>query len=194
MSWAWLSDFTFTFTHWRRKWQPTPVFLPGESQGPRSLVGCYLSGRTELDTTEAAAGTSVDSALLLKRLFFLHWINYLHILENQLLIYVWPYLCSLDLFCYLYIYITLSLNFDSVNPPNLILIFKMLLAILGTLHFHKSFRIKILISEKQVFEDFEWDYVEYVNQFGVKWPLNLIESFEPWAKSISSLFRFLWFF
>ena len=58
----------------------------------------------------------------------------------------------------------------------------MLLAILGTLHFHKSFRIKILISEKQVFEDFEWDYFEYVNQFGVKWPLNLTESFEPWAK------------
>ena len=29
----WLSDFTFTFLHWRRKWQPTPVFLPGESQG-----------------------------------------------------------------------------------------------------------------------------------------------------------------
>ena len=28
-----LSDFPFTFTHWRRKWQPTPVFLPGESQG-----------------------------------------------------------------------------------------------------------------------------------------------------------------
>ena len=28
-----LSDFTFTFLHWRRKWQPTPVFLPGESQG-----------------------------------------------------------------------------------------------------------------------------------------------------------------
>ena len=27
------TDFTFTFMHWRRKWQPTPVFLPGESQG-----------------------------------------------------------------------------------------------------------------------------------------------------------------
>ena len=27
---------------WRRKWQPTPVFLPGESQGQRSLVGCCL--------------------------------------------------------------------------------------------------------------------------------------------------------
>ena len=41
------------FMHWRRKWQPTPVFLPGESQGWRSLVGCHLWGRTESDTTEA---------------------------------------------------------------------------------------------------------------------------------------------
>ena len=48
-----LSDFTFTFTHWRRKWQPTPVSLPGESQGQGSLVGCRLWGRTESDTTEA---------------------------------------------------------------------------------------------------------------------------------------------
>ena len=48
-----LSDFTFTFMHWRRKWQPTPVFLPGESQGRRSLVGCCLWDRTELDMTEA---------------------------------------------------------------------------------------------------------------------------------------------
>ena len=38
---------------WRRKWQPTPVFLPGESQGRGSLVGCRLWGRTESDTTEA---------------------------------------------------------------------------------------------------------------------------------------------
>ena len=32
----------FTFLRWRRKWQPTPVFLPGESQGRGSLVGCHL--------------------------------------------------------------------------------------------------------------------------------------------------------
>ena len=38
---------------WRRQWQPSPVFLPGESQGWGSLVGCRLWGRTELDTTEA---------------------------------------------------------------------------------------------------------------------------------------------
>ena len=42
----------FTFMHWRRKWQPTPVVLPGESQGGGSLVGCHLWSRTESDTTE----------------------------------------------------------------------------------------------------------------------------------------------
>ena len=36
----------FTCMHWRRKWQPTPVFLPGESQGQGSLVGCRLRGHT----------------------------------------------------------------------------------------------------------------------------------------------------
>ena len=47
-----LSNFTFTFMHWRRKWQLTPGFLPGESQGRGSLVGCCLWGRTELDTAD----------------------------------------------------------------------------------------------------------------------------------------------
>ena len=52
--------------HWRRKWQPTPVFLPGESWGRGSLVGCRLWGSTESDTTEgsdlaaAAAGTMLN--------------------------------------------------------------------------------------------------------------------------------------
>ena len=41
----------FTFMHWRRKWQPTPVFLPGESHEWRSLVGCSPWGRWESDTT-----------------------------------------------------------------------------------------------------------------------------------------------
>ena len=47
--WTRLSD--FTFMQWRRKWQPTPVFLPGESQGGGSLAGCRLWGHT--DMTEA---------------------------------------------------------------------------------------------------------------------------------------------
>ena len=48
-----LNIFTFTFMHWRRKWQLTPVFLPEESQGRGSLVGCRLWGHTESDMTEA---------------------------------------------------------------------------------------------------------------------------------------------
>ena len=42
----------FIFMHWRRKWQPTPVFLPRESQVWRSLVGCHLWSCTESDMTE----------------------------------------------------------------------------------------------------------------------------------------------
>ena len=37
---------------WRRKWQHTPVFLPGESHGLRSLADCSSQGCKELDTTE----------------------------------------------------------------------------------------------------------------------------------------------
>ena len=48
----------FTFLHWRRKWQPTPVFLPGESQGWGSLVGCRLWGHIESDTTDATNSSS----------------------------------------------------------------------------------------------------------------------------------------
>ena len=49
--WA-ISLSLFTFMHWRRKWQPTPVFLPGESQGQSCPVGRCLWGRTELDATD----------------------------------------------------------------------------------------------------------------------------------------------
>ena len=43
---------SFYSSFWRRKWQPTPVFLPGESCGQRGLVGCCPEGRTESDTTK----------------------------------------------------------------------------------------------------------------------------------------------
>ena len=51
--------------HWRRKWQPTPVFLPGESQGRGSLVGYHLWGRTESDTTEATQKQQLSCSSLL---------------------------------------------------------------------------------------------------------------------------------
>ena len=55
----------FTFMHWRRKRQPTPVFLPGESQGRGSLVGCRLWGRTESDATRLKRLSSSSSSILL---------------------------------------------------------------------------------------------------------------------------------
>ena len=50
----------FTFVHWRRKWQPTPVFLPGESQGRGSLVGCCLGvaqNRTRLKRLSSSSSS-----------------------------------------------------------------------------------------------------------------------------------------
>ena len=49
----------FTLMHWRRKWQPTPVFLPGESQGQGNLVGCLLeSHRVRYDWSDLAAAAA----------------------------------------------------------------------------------------------------------------------------------------
>ena len=45
--------------HWGRKWQPTPGFLPGESQGRGSLVGCRLcSHRVRHDLSDLAAAAA----------------------------------------------------------------------------------------------------------------------------------------
>ena len=56
----------FTFMHWRRKWQPTPVFLPGESQGRGSLVGFHLwgcrVGHDWSDLAAAAAGGTLGNS------------------------------------------------------------------------------------------------------------------------------------
>ena len=50
----------FTFTHWRRKWQSAPVFLPGESQGQGSLVGCVYGvaqSRTQLKRLSSSSSS-----------------------------------------------------------------------------------------------------------------------------------------
>ena len=64
----------FTFLHWRRKWQPTTVFLPGESQGWGSLVGCRLWGCTESDTIEVTQHQQAKEIYwILSRLWMLLW-------------------------------------------------------------------------------------------------------------------------
>ena len=50
---------------WRRAWQPTPVFLPGESHGQRSLAGYSPQGHKETDTTEATQHTGVYVSYIL---------------------------------------------------------------------------------------------------------------------------------
>ena len=52
---------------WRRAWQPTLVFLPGESHGQRSLVGYSPQGHTESDTTEATQHTCMAHTLVLEK-------------------------------------------------------------------------------------------------------------------------------
>ena len=55
----------FTFMHWRRKWQPTLVFLPGASQGRDILVGCRLRGhRVGHDWSDSAAAAHASSVML----------------------------------------------------------------------------------------------------------------------------------
>ena len=67
----------FTFKHWRRKWQPTPVFLPGESQGQGSLVGCRPWGRTESDNwSDLAAAADLYAFLTLN--FWYNLVSFWH--------------------------------------------------------------------------------------------------------------------
>ena len=65
--WA-TSLWLFTFMHWRRKWQPIPVFLPRESLGWGRLVGCHLWGRTESDHdwSDLAAAAAVHITIWTK--------------------------------------------------------------------------------------------------------------------------------
>ena len=87
----------FTFTCWRRKWQPTPVFLPGESQEQGSLMGCRLWDPTESDTTEATAAAGEKSKcpltgkwILILKLWYIYTMEYYSTITqkgNGLLIY-----------------------------------------------------------------------------------------------------------
>ena len=67
----------FTFIHWKRKWQPTPVFLPRESQGWWSLVGCCLWGRrVGHDWSDLAAAAVATETMACKASTIYHLILY----------------------------------------------------------------------------------------------------------------------
>jgi len=69
----------FTFMHWRRKWQPTPVFLSGESQGRGSLVGCCPWGHTESDRTEVTQQQQQHNKIFIVLKMNLNKISKIHI-------------------------------------------------------------------------------------------------------------------
>ena len=73
----------FTFMRWRRKWQPAPVFLPGESQGRGSLVGCRLWGRTESARLKRSSSSSSTILIILYSFLYL-WALHQLILANPL--------------------------------------------------------------------------------------------------------------
>ena len=75
----------FTFMYWKRKWQPTPVFLPGEFQGRGSLVGCRLWGSQSQTWLKWLSSSSSMSAKALEKHYSLdkgahylclHWQDY----------------------------------------------------------------------------------------------------------------------
>ena len=79
----------FTFMYWRRKWQLTSVFLPGESQGRGSLVGCRLWGRrVGHDWSDLAAAAAVPLRYIyvkkknLSAIFFFQGINHVFIFKK----------------------------------------------------------------------------------------------------------------
>ena len=88
--WA-TSHSLFTFMCWRRNWQPTPVFLPGESQGWQSLVGCRLWGHTESETTSdlAAAAAAAEYTGTLKDLWPLFYKLYYGYTEAYFIINIY---------------------------------------------------------------------------------------------------------
>ena len=86
----------FTFMHWRGKWQPTPVFLPGESQGWGSLAGCHLWGcRVGHGWSDLAANTFLAFYYLVSEvhLYFLHreWHHYIRTIFLKMLMNNFPY-------------------------------------------------------------------------------------------------------
>ena len=64
----------FTFLHWRRKWQPTPVFLPGESQGRWSLVGCFY-GVAQSQTRLKRLSSSSSHPIKWEKVCYLNKVN-----------------------------------------------------------------------------------------------------------------------
>ena len=130
----------FTFMHWRRKWQLTPVFLPGESQGRGSLVGCCLWGResrTRLKwLSSSSSSMSIESMMPFNHFILCHPLLLLtsifpsiRVFSNESVLHIrWPNVWSF------------SFSISPSNEYSGLITFRMdcldLLAVQGTLKSH----------------------------------------------------------
>ena len=113
---GWATSFSlFTFMHWRRKWQPTPVFLPGESQGRGSLIGSMGSHRAGHDWSNLAG------KLIHQSLSHLHYsfLQSLLFYSYRLYIYIWSvwyvwYIYMYDIYDLIYIYLCIYI-YDHIS-------------------------------------------------------------------------------
>ena len=102
----------FTFMHWRRKWQPTPVFLSGESQGRESLLGWRLWGRTESDTSRYFPVFLISGFFLLLPVYFCKYVSKCVYLPKYINI-----LAGFHFPPWIQIILTVSLIPLSIKPP-----------------------------------------------------------------------------
>ena len=95
------------YIYWRRKWQPTPIFLPGESQGQRSLVGCCLWGRrvrhdwSDLAAAAAALRSQIHSFGKHCDFWPLFWFWPRHGWVFKLLLFIYFWLCWVFIVAYI---------------------------------------------------------------------------------------------
>ena len=105
---------------WRRKWQPTPVSLPGKSHGQRSLVGCSPWGCKELGTTEQLTLNLIHRYMERAIFIYLSLIKILLWLFLSMFIYVWNIVISVIyrtiIKLYLYLLCLLSFNVNAMRP------------------------------------------------------------------------------
>ena len=110
----------FTFMHWRRKWWPTPVFLPGESERRGRLVGCRLWGHTELnDWSDLAAAATIHATSVYLRNNVKNAITKLPFKY----IYICVYVCILTIFLYWFVACSVKINSWELKKDFLLSIF-----------------------------------------------------------------------
>ena len=132
----------FTFMHWRRKWQPTPVFLLGESQGWGSLVGCCLWGRNIIGHDWSDLAAAAAAWTLLSFLFFVVVQSVSHV---WLIVTPWTAACQASLSFTVSRSLLKLMSIESVMPSNHLILCRPLLLLLSIFPSIRVFSDKLFL-------------------------------------------------